>query len=151
MSVFCSGFFRNPYLKSPTNYCRVKYEAGVKAVSASDIATDIQFAWHGTPSHQGLIGITKCNLKPSRRSGQAYGPGEYFSTSDTISNRYADDGNGFLIVCALLKNAPYSSKSPHLVVNNPTDGNTMYCIPLGVVLQSQQVAKGNPFAKGYVA
>jgi hypothetical protein len=149
MSVYYSAFYPNPNLQNSTNQCRTKYEAGVRALSARSISGDIQFAWHGTPSHQGLIGISSNNLDPGRRSGQLHGPGEYFSPSDVTSMGYAGS-NGFLIPCALLKKAPYTSTSPHLVVSNPTSGNPMYCIPLGVILQSHQVAKGDPFAAGYV-
>jgi len=74
----------------------------VRALNATNIADDIQFAWHGTPSHSGLIGISSSSWDPGRRNGQACGPGEYFSPSDTTSKSYAG-GNGFLIVCALLK------------------------------------------------
>jgi len=140
-----STFFPNPSIDQ-SSQSRMKWEAGVKALRPRDIATGIQFAWHGTPSRQGLIGISASSWEPSRRSAQAYGPGEYFSLSDATSKGYTGS-DGFLIVCALLKTAPYSSKNPHLVVNNPTRGETMYCFPCGVVLQSHQVAKvGNPFA-----
>jgi hypothetical protein len=148
MSELYSGFYPNPNLKNPNSLCRTKYEAAVRALSATSITNDIQFAWHGTPQHQGLIGISSSSWDTGRRSGQAYGPGEYFSLNDGISKGYTGS-NGFLIVCALLKKAPYSSQSPHLVVNNPTSGSQMYCIPVGVMVQSRQVAKGDPFAAGY--
>eukprot|EP00971_Amphidinium_carterae_P111099 2200555-Amphidinium_carterae.1 len=43
---------------------------------------------------------------------------------------------GYLIVCALLSGGHKKSAGPtgnYRIVNNPTGGDPMYCMPLGVV------------------
>jgi hypothetical protein len=39
------------------------------------------FGWHGTGTKEAVLGICHGNLDVKRRSGQAYGPGEYFGVT----------------------------------------------------------------------
>merc|ERR1739845_335235 len=107
-----------------------------KAVSACRLgAWSGDFGWHGTKSMEAIKGICWSNLDVARRSGQAYGPGEYFSKGTLgglhYSETYAggDAGNMLLAFWLIGQNsgAPYTSTEPHYVVNNPTSGGQMYC------------------------
>lgn len=94
---------------------------------------DVFFAWHGTPSEAGIIGISHEGFDPKRRSGQACGPGEYFGQSASISHGYSRSLNR-MFVAALLQ-VPETSKHGTFcyVVNNPLDGSFCFNLPLLVL------------------
>ena len=54
-------------------------------------------AFHGTPETN-LMGIAKTGFDPTRRCGQAHGPGEYFGKTIDISACYSS-GSNFVYVC----------------------------------------------------
>lgn len=91
------------------------------------------FAWHGTPSEAGVIGICLDGFDPKRRSGQAYGVGEYFGQTSIVSHSYSQS-SGRMIVSYLLK-VPQTSTHGNFcyVVNNPLDFYTAYNLPVSVI------------------
>lgn len=60
----------------------------------SGLASDTKFSivFHGTAKHN-VSRILANGLDPSRRNGQAYGPGEYFAKDPGISVSYCNGGN----------------------------------------------------------
>lgn len=125
-------FFGNPGLGDPLCPAVRKYETGLASLRLTD-SSQSEFAWHGTSSVANVKSICWDNLSPQKRSGQAHGPGEYFSTDANVSNSYAGS-TGYLVVFLLLLGAHNTTASgTYRVVNNPVDGKTMYCLPLGVV------------------
>jgi len=91
------------------------------------------FAWHGTGSDSGIIGICHDGFDPTRRSGQACGPGEYFGQSSGVSHGYSGS-NGRMILSFLLDVTETSKHSNFCyVVNNPKDWTHSYCLPLLIV------------------
>ena len=70
---------------------------------------------------------------PSRRSGQAYGPGEYFGVSSGVSIGYAQ-GCQRLLVCFILQASNYTHQPGYCyVVNNPVNKSHSFCLPVLVL------------------
>ncbi|CAJ1397892.1 unnamed protein product [Effrenium voratum] len=137
-------FYGNRGLGDPSCPAMRKYEAGLAALGLTNTANS-EFAWHGTRSAANVMSICWDNLDPQRRSGQAYGRGEYFSTNASVSDSYAGS-TGYLILFLLLRGARNTAcNGNYRVVDNPTDGRTMYCLPVGVV---DYRANGDPKLKG---
>merc|ERR1712125_74577 len=86
-----------------------KFDKGWNALGLRD-STSTEFAWHGTPTVDCLRSICWVGHDPSKRSGQAHGPGEYFSVDSNVSKGYASS-TGYLIVCMLLKCSQNSTPS----------------------------------------
>merc|ERR1719188_2517593 len=63
-------------------------------------SSDIIDGWHGT-AEQNVLSIAVHGFDPKRRSGQAYGAGEYFAKDPNVSIGYAQ-GGGFMFLCRLL-------------------------------------------------
>jgi len=137
-------FYRNPGLGDKSCPAAAKYQRGVIALGQANIST-AEFAWHGTASLAGVQGICWDNLDPQRRAGQAYGRGEYFSVDANVSAGYAGSV-GYIIVCLLLTGRHNTTHNgTYRVVDNPQDGNTMYCVPVGVV---DYLANSDPQLRG---
>ena len=70
---------------------------------AHNAASDksIRLVFHGTGASN-IEQIAREGLDPSRRSGQAYGPGEYFGTDLNTSLRYCRGGRQVLVFAVLL-------------------------------------------------
>eukprot|EP01060_Flectonema_neradi_P036769 TRINITY_DN7184_c0_g1_i1.p1 TRINITY_DN7184_c0_g1~~TRINITY_DN7184_c0_g1_i1.p1 ORF type:complete len:771 (+),score=174.77 TRINITY_DN7184_c0_g1_i1:68-2314(+) len=66
--------------------------------------------FHGTPE-QNLMGIAKTGFDPSKRSGQAYGAGEYFGKTTDVSSSYMA-GGGFMYLCDLFLGGPEDHHIP---------------------------------------
>jgi len=96
------------------------------------------FGWHGTRTEQGVAGIAHNNFDPSRRSGQAYGPGEYCAKKPDYSQNSYWGNTNTLFVVFILKNNPCYTENEHYVVNNPTHGNEMYMVPILIATFNQQ-------------
>jgi hypothetical protein len=81
-----------------------KYLSGALTMGDSDtvIVNNGVFAWHGTQSDDAVVGICHHGFDPKRRSGQAYGPGEYFGQSAEVSHGYSGSTSRML-VCHLLR------------------------------------------------
>ena len=61
----------------------------------------IRMVFHGTPAHN-AHSIAQHGLDPSRRRGQAMGPGEYFGTDAGTSLEYCRGGNTMLVFAVLM-------------------------------------------------
>jgi len=108
-----SGFWLNESLTSKNCPSRVDFERAVKRTNVKSW-TEGEFAYHGTKSIAGVEAICWGNLDTKRRSGQALGPGEYFTRGQGmhISESYAggDAANlmiVFWIIAAKYGAAPY--------------------------------------------
>jgi len=62
--------------------------------------SDVIDAWHGS-AEENVFSIGLNGFDPARRSGQAYGAGEYFAKDPKVSIAYAR-GGGFMFLCKLL-------------------------------------------------
>lgn len=111
---------------------------GLKRVGIKEAKNGF-FAWHGTSTDQGVIGICHDGFDPKRRSGQAYGPGEYFGQLSTVSHGYAGGSNRMIV--AFLLRVPETSTHGNFcyVVNNPTDWSSAYNLPLLVVTYQNNI------------
>ena len=90
------------------------------------------FCWHGSDD-KCIESICKTGFDPHRRSGQAYGRGEYFGGNPQISMGYSK-GNCHLILTYILNKAPFTHKDQGIiVVDNPIDWKSSYCLPLMVI------------------
>uniref|UniRef100_A0A6B2L6K5 RING-type domain-containing protein n=1 Tax=Arcella intermedia TaxID=1963864 RepID=A0A6B2L6K5_9EUKA len=112
----------------------IKFENGTKGLGIKDLTQSPQsyfFAWHGT-SFNAIAPICRGGLDPRYRSGQAYGPGEYFGWNAGVSYGYCRGGSHMLVFVIL--NGPHVHAIPGFcyVVNNPF-GDVAYCLPLLVV------------------
>ena len=92
------------------------------------------FTWHGS-SEEGVASICSEGFSPQFRSGQAYGPGEYFGFSSSVSRGFCKNNSSHMIVGMILNKIPeFSSHSTYCyVVNNPIDFKISYCLPVSVV------------------
>ncbi|KAH3763536.1 ATP-dependent helicase HrpB [Pelomyxa schiedti] len=100
-----------------------------KAIALNDCDNSCFFAWHGTPSEEGVVGISHFGWDPQRRRGQAYGPGEYFGITSAVSLGYC--GNVKRMIVALISRARSTTVQGFCyVVNNPVDKSSSYCLPV---------------------
>jgi hypothetical protein len=138
-------FYPNPGFGDPTCPATQSFEKGVSALGCIDTSS-AEFAWHGTKTLTAVQNICWNNLNPQLRAGQSCGPGEYFSVDANVSAGYASS-TGYIILCLLLKGAHNTTHGGGSVrvVNSPTGGSTMYCVPVGVV---DYTAKQDPNLKG---
>jgi len=92
----------------------------------------IEFGFHGTS--EAVIDAILCRgFDVGRRSGQAYGRGEYFGLSPETSEGYAKGGESML-VCAMLKQHVHRGTPTIAVVDNPLDDRgKAYVLPVGVM------------------
>ena len=109
------------------------------------------FAYHGT-ANQALGPICESGFDPKRRSGQAYGRGEYFGISAAVSHGYAQRGGarqGFsqMIIAFLLRGPQTSTHGTYCyVVDNPTDWKYAFCLPVLIVTYGPNSAsQSSPF------
>lgn len=75
--------------------------------------------FHGTRPHN-LPNILRCGLNPERRTGQAYGPGEYFSKEPGVSVSYCKGGLEMLVFLVVIPVDNVNKNCPpdYVVVNN---------------------------------
>lgn len=161
---YISGVWGNASLDCEECPARVSFERAVDRAGLDNWA-DGEFGWHGTSSMDAVQGICWTNWDPKRRSGQAFGPGEYFSrgTQDGLhySEGYAGGDAGHLLIVGWIMShdkgaAPkdprkngacgassFFTPSGHIVCNNPASGHEMYCIPAAVVAFG--TGKSKPF------
>jgi hypothetical protein len=90
------------------------------------------FAWHGTAAGA-IAPICNTGFDPSRRSGQAYGPGEYFGWTASVSHGYCRGGTNMLVAVILKGSHVHERSGFCYVVNNPKDWSFSYCLPLLVI------------------
>jgi len=108
----------------------VRFLNGLRSIGGN--LSNGTFAWHATPSEAGVTGISDEGFDPKRRSGQVFGPGEYFAKTNTYSHGYAK-GLGRMFVAYVLKNPAPTTEEVHYVVNNPLDWGLSFCVPIAVV------------------
>eukprot|EP00727_Mastigamoeba_balamuthi_P007007 m51a1_g2927 hypothetical protein (1315) ;mRNA; f:561781-565725 len=88
------------------------------------------FMWHGS-SEEGIFSIAHEGWDTARRAGQAYGRGEYFGTTSSMSNGYCRGGHFMIVALTLRKGITCSS--PY-VVDNPVGPNApLYSLPVLVI------------------
>lgn len=89
-----------------------------------------RFGWHGTSNDQNLLNILYANLDPKRRSGQAYGVGEYCAVDpDYSQSGYWGTTQTLILFFILEKNNPYYLLNYHYVTRNPSQ-KEMYMVPI---------------------
>jgi hypothetical protein len=129
----------NPYLEKKYKSL-IRFYKGIEILGQSlppDLAKGF-FAYHGT-AFQALGPICENGFDPKRRTGQAYGRGEYFGISAAVSHGFAQRGgarHGFsqMIIAFLLRCPQTSTHGTYCyVVDNPTDWNYAFNLPVLVV------------------
>ena len=129
----------NPYLKK---HCKslTRFYNGISTLGHSrplDLAKGF-FAYHGT-AFQGIVPICKDGFDPKRRSGQAYGRGEYFGVTASVSHGYCQKGGSQsefsqMIIAFILRCTQVTTKGNFCyVVDNPTDWKYAFNLPVLVV------------------
>jgi hypothetical protein len=99
---------------------------------------EVMIGYHGTDSGAATK-ILQDGFDPSKRKGQQYGPGEYFDFDFQHSPRFANQsGPGAIIVTLIAVPKPVAASALRvtdtmIIVNNPADGKTTYCLPLGLL------------------
>ena len=123
----------NPGIKlgcpAMVRYCQAKTS---KLVGVGALPPTL-FAWHGTSSEQAIQSICHNGFDPTRRSGQAYGIGEYFGQSAEVSSGYASSTSRMIVAQLLHVEQTSTHGNFCYVVNNPTDWSLSYCLPVLVV------------------
>ena len=142
----------NPYLAKQYKSLRRFYE-GIKALGHSfppDLSKGF-FAYHGC-AYQAIDPICQDGFDPKRRAGQAYGRGEYFGVTATVSHGYAQKGGaqaGFsqMLISYLLRCPQTTTHGTFCyVVDNPIDWTYAFNVPVLVITYGQQsVAQRTPF------
>jgi len=148
----------NEGLIVPDCPARVSFERAIAAVNSKRLTSwDVgEFGWHGTKSMDAIQGISWNSWDTKRRSGQACGPGEYFSRGTdaglTYSQGYAGGGAGHVLIVAWImphdvgaaptnpgaNGSGSAGSTGHIVCRNPVGSNgdstgVMYCLPVLVV------------------
>jgi hypothetical protein len=112
----------------------MRYKGG--STSLGNLGTDLSggfFAWHGT-APKAVAPISDAGFDPKRRSGQVWGPGEYFGVNPKVSLTYCSQGS-YMIVAFLLNGAHLKTVPGYChVVDNPVDWVSAYCLPVLVVV-----------------
>jgi len=90
------------------------------------------FAWHGT-SENVIEKICDTGFDPTKRRGQVYGEGEYFGVDASVSRGYSRGCNHLIVAYILQSPAVRVVQGFCYVVNNPTNWEFSYCLPLLVV------------------
>lgn len=107
------------------------------------------FAYHGT-APASIKPICEHGFDPTKRSGQAYGPGEYFGVTSAVSHGYSVRGNTtgpFSMIIGFLMNCPQLTTHARFchVMNNPTDWSHAFNVPVVVVSYGTQASCPSPF------
>lgn len=150
-----AAVWKNASFDCPGCPARISFERAARQVGLEDW-DDGEFGWHGTKAIEFVKDICWNNWATHRRSGQACGPGEYFSRGTLnglhYSEGYAGGTAGNLLIVAWImaadrgaaptnpavNGAGAENATGHIVVQNPTtDGKRstgeMYCFPIAVV------------------
>jgi HrpA-like RNA helicase len=142
----------NPYLAKQYKSLARFYE-GSKTLGHSfppDLAKGF-FAYHGSSS-QAILPICQNGFDPKRRSGQAYGRGEYFGVTANISHGYSQkegSQSGFsqIIITFILRCTQITTKENFCyVVDNPIDWKYAFNLPVLIVTYGQaSISHTSPF------
>lgn len=125
----------------------MKFAKTIKTIGKCDIIEFLKddsnyvFALHGTPLVNGAFDIccNSWNYKFRGRKGQAYGRGEYFTTSLNTAISYAGHGFGAIVVSivispeitTIVKKRFCSEYENWYIVDNPHDSS--FCLPVAVL------------------
>ncbi|UJR17978.1 hypothetical protein I4U23_004878 [Adineta vaga] len=143
----------NPYIEQPNYPSLTRFYAGVHELGQQP-PPDLKqgfFAFHGT-SPKAVESICHSGFDPSRRSGQAYGPGEYFGVTAAVSHGYSKKDNPstdnyMMIVAYLLKSDRVKTfKDFCYVVNNPIDWKTSFNLPVALITYGKKPTTGPSFS-----
>lgn len=128
---------RNPLLERGCP-AMIRFVRGLIAKGGINMLSGVKFAYHGT-NFPAIPLICQYGFDPTRRSGQVYGPGEYFGFTASTSSGYAKpaEHSHIMILAALLNARELSINSRGVpfcyIVNNPPKWNMTYCLPLLIV------------------
>jgi hypothetical protein len=101
---------------------------------------EVVIGYHGTDGGAATK-ILQEGFDPAKRgqTGQQYGDGEYFDFDFQHSPNYASRyGTGAIVVTliavpAALASSVLTVNDTMIIVNNPTDGKTTFCLPMGLL------------------
>jgi hypothetical protein len=121
----------------------------LKIPSPPDMARGF-FAFHGTAA-TAIKSICTEGFDPTRRAGQACGPGEYFGVTSAVSHGYCRPTNPqgpYAMIIAFLLNCPQLSTRAGFchVMNNPTDWSHAFNLPVVVVSYGTQTSCNSPLS-----
>jgi hypothetical protein len=111
-----------------------RFLAAIGAAESSDPLKGLNtfWAWHGS-REEGILAICCQGWKPSLRSGQSQGPGEYFGCTAAVSAGYTP-GHHMIIALIIMNQCVSAHQGFCYVVNNPkTDTGPCFCLPVAVV------------------
>lgn len=111
---------------SPHHPCYNKFSQALTALPGD---AQLGVVFHGT-AEQHIDSIVCDGLDPKRRSGQTYGPGEYFATNPQISVGYCRGGTEMFVFLVVVPKRDSGTRAPanFVVVNNNS-----HQIPLGTM------------------
>ncbi|XP_065670997.1 uncharacterized protein LOC136089200 [Hydra vulgaris] len=125
----------NPFFQNTENLLVKKFVGGLKNLNISENTNWISrgiFAWHGT-STEAIYPICKDGFDPKKRSGQAYGSGEYFGVTAGVSDGYCRGGKMMLVSFILNGNHSKHIQNFCYVVANPIDNQHVFSVPILIV------------------
>ncbi|KAL3904629.1 MAG: hypothetical protein SGILL_009992 [Bacillariaceae sp.] len=141
------GFTPNQYLYEGVNvYDRFVKLLGTKPTRYEDILDNacLSIVFHGTATRN-IQDILNNGLDPSRRSGQAYGPGEYFSKDPTVSVSYCKGDSAMLVFLVVVP--PKDKQAKKLPMDYVVVNENSHQLPLGVLnfgkVDSTALARAN--------
>ncbi|CAM4805317.1 unnamed protein product [Rotaria magnacalcarata] len=137
----------NPYLRKEYKSLSRFYEGNeiLGYSSPPDLAKGF-FAYHGSPL-DAIDSICQTGFDPKRRSGQAYGRGEYFGVTARVSHGYCHKGGsqtGFsqMIIAFIFRCTQVTTKENFCyVVDNPVDWEYTFNLPVLLVTYGQNAVK----------
>ena len=107
-------------------------------ISPEQIRSFGVYGWHGTRNADNVMSIALGNLDPRRRTGQAFGPGEYCADDMSHSQAYWGNTNTLFLFFILTQNNPYYRHQSYHVVNNPSQ-EEMYMVPILIATFDHQI------------
>ncbi len=102
-----SQVWTNQSLQRPECPARVSFLRGAGRVGLTSWSEGF-FAWHGTKSRAAVADICWNNFKTNLRSGQSYGPGEYFCIGGVglgQSHAASGDARNLLVLTWIIQKA----------------------------------------------
>jgi len=117
-----------PSFKASPHLETLSFDKFTKAWNHLEPDSNLAIVFHGT-SERNVPGILANGLDPTRRRGQAYGPGEYFSTDPRISVSYCRGGLQMLVFIVVIPRERQERCPADYVVVSNND----HQLPLGSV------------------
>jgi len=124
-------FHPNPHLMDADNSRRQKFSQSIASDSMElKNSGTLDVVFHGTRTSN-IESILKDGLDTNKRSGQAYGPGEYFSMQPGPSISYCRGGLEMLVFVVVLPSV--SARKENCPPDYVVIDNNCYHLPLGVL------------------